>query len=138
MKKGVLSILFIGTLTICLTGCGSKSNKPSTDNVVSDLNNLMSECVSQNDVSNCMMNDKFQTYLDTYSSYSLLNASDNEFTTKPQEPKSLFSYGASTGGMCGYNNILIYSEDGDSYYSVSMSCEKVDSVPNFENATELK
>ncbi len=138
MKKGVLSILFIGGLTICLTGCGSKSNKPSTNNVVSDLNNLMSECVSQNDIANCKRNDKFQTYLDTYSSYSLLNASDNEFTTKPQEPKSLFSYGASTGGMCGYNNILIYSEDGDSYYSVSMSCEKVDSVPNFENATELK
>ena len=136
MKKSVLSIISIGILTMILTGCGKTSTSPI--NVVSDLNKLMNECVSQNDIANCKRNDKFQAYLDTYSNYKLLNASDNEFTTRPQEANSLFSYGASTGGMCGYCNAFIYCEDGDTYYSVSMSCEKVDSVPNFEEATELK
>ena len=41
----------MGILLIGLIECGSKSNKPSIDDVVADyLNKLMSEYVSQNDV----------------------------------------------------------------------------------------
>lgn len=136
MKKGNLSMLLICIITITLTGCGS--SKVKEEDVVKDLNDTMTQCIDQGDRSACTMNWRLQEYLDTYSSYSLLHTSQNEFTVKPKEPNSLFTYGASRDGLCAYKYALFYNEDSDNYYSVTMECEEGESVPTFTQATELK
>ena len=117
MKRGILSILLVGIMVIGLTGCGNPSKEV---NVVEDLNKIHSNCMKENDGSVCNMNWRLQEYLETYSSYRLLNSSQKEFQVKPQEPKSLYSYGQSN------------------YYSVELECENNDSSPNFSNAKLLK
>ncbi len=131
MKK-ILSILLIGILTISLTGCGG-----SSANVPSDLTKVYDECLAQNDKSTCMMNWTFQKYLETYTSYRLLNTSKQEFTVKPQEPNSLFTYGASRDAMCDYNYALFYNKDNNTYYSVKLECEDHNGSPKFASATNL-
>lgn len=79
-----------------------------------------------------------QEYLEAYSSYRLLNSSQKEFDVKPQEPKSLYSYGQSRDGVCAYKFALFYNKDNWNYYSVELECENNDSNPNFVNAKLLK
>lgn len=137
MKK-ILNIVGCGVLIFALTACGAKSIK-SSDAVV-DLNKVMSNCLSENEGAekrgNCTMNWLFQNYLKTYSSYQLLNASQSEFSTKPQEPNSLFTYGTSRDAICDYKYALFYNKDNDNYYSLTFECDN--KVPTFKEAKELK
>lgn len=137
MKK-VLSLLVWGCLIFILTACGSKSEKKA--DVIADLNKVMTNCLSENEGNdkkgNCTMNWLFQNYLKTYSSYQLLNASQSEFSAKPQEPNSLFTYGTSRDAICAYKYALFYNKDNDSYYSVSYECDN--NVPTFKEVKELK
>lgn len=135
MKKKLLSILLIGVMVIGLTGCGNSSKEV---NVASDLNEIHSNCMKENDGSVCNMNWRLQEYLEAYSSYRLLNSSQKEFEVKPQEPKSLYSYGQSRDGVCAYKYALFYNNDNGNYYSVELECENNDSNPNFVNAKLLK
>ncbi len=135
MKK-IFSILLIGLLVVGLTGCGSSSSKES--NVTSDLKEVYDGCLKQNESYICMMNWTFQEYLETYSSYRLLNTSKKEFTVKPQSPNSLFTYGSSRDSMCAYDYALFYNKDNDSYYSVKLKCNGNEDNPTFESATLLK
>lgn len=135
MKKKILSILVCAIMILGITGCGSKEEK--TEDIISTLNSKISECSEQNDErSNCMMNYKLQEYFTTYSDYQLLNASKNEFTAKPQEPNSLFTYGTSRDFLCDYDYALFYNKDSKKYYSVEYTCE--DNLSTFTKATELK
>ncbi len=135
MKK-IFSILLIGLLVVGLTGCGSSSSKES--NVTSDLKEVYDGWLKQNESYICMMNWTFQEYLETYSSYRLLNTSKKEFTVKPQSPNSLFTYGSSRDSMCAYDYALFYNKDNDSYYSVKLKCNGNEDNPTFESATLLK
>lgn len=136
--KNILRVFGCVFLIIALTACGSKSSK-SVD-IVSDLNKVMTNCLSENEGTdkkgNCTMNWLFQNYLKTYSSYQLLNTSQSEFSAKPQEPNSLFTYGTSRDGICAYKYALFYNKDNDNYYSLSFECDN--SVPTFKEAKELK
>ena len=100
MKKKLLGILIYGGVVLSLTGCGNSAKEV---NVVDDLNKIYSDCLSQNEDYTCKMNWTLQSYLETYSSYQLLNTSDKEFTVKPQAPNSLFTYGTSRDSMCAYD-----------------------------------
>ena len=135
MKKK-LSILLISFLIIGLTGCGSNSSKEGS--AASDLQKIYDGCLEQNESYICIMNWTFQEYLETYSSYRLLNTSKKEFTVKPQSPNSLFTYGSSRDSMCAYNYALFYNKDNDSYYSVKLKCNGNEDNPTFESATLLK
>lgn len=135
MKRKLLSILLIGVMVVGLTGCGNSSKEV---NVVDDLNEIHSNCMKENDGSVCNMNWRLQEYLEAYSSYRLLNSSQKEFEVKPQEPKSLYSYGQSRDGVCAYKYALFYNNDNGNYYSVELECENNDSNPNFVNAKLLK
>ena len=135
MKRNLLSVLLIGVMVIGLTGCGNSSKEV---NVVSDLNEIHSNCMKENDGSVCNMNWRLQEYLEAYSSYRLLNSSQKEFEVKPQEPKSLYSYGQSRDGVCAYKYALFYNNDNGNYYSVEIECENNDSDPVFSNAKLLK
>lgn len=134
MKKKLLNVLLVGLLTISLTGCGSNSTKEL--NVVEDLNKIYDECLDQNESYICSMNWTLQEYLTTYSSYQLLNASNKEFTTKPSEPNSLFTYGTSRDALCDYQYALFYNKENDSYYSIEYTCE--DNDPTFTQVSLLK
>lgn len=135
MKKKLLSILLVGVMVIGLTGCGNSSKEV---NVVDDLNEIHSNCMKENDGSVCNMNWRLQEYLEAYSSYRLLNSSQKEFEVKPQEPKSLYSYGQSRDGLCVYKYALFYNKDTGNYYSVEIECENSDSDSVFTNAKLLK
>ena len=135
MKKKILSILLMGLFVVGLTGCGNSSKELD---VAADLNEIHSNCMKENDGSVCNMNWRFQEYLEAYSSYRLLNSSQKEFEVKPQEPKSLYSYGQSRDGICAYKYALFYNVENDSYYSVGLNCENNDSSPFFANSTLLK
>ena len=78
--------------------------------------------MKENDGSVCNMNWRLQEYLEAYSSYRLLNSSQKEFEVKPQEPKSLYSYGQSRDGVCAYKYALFYNNDNGNYYSVEREC----------------
>ena len=136
MKKKLLGAFLTVVAVLGLTGCGSSSEK--SVNVVADLNEIHSNCMKENDGSVCDMNWRLQEYLEAYSSYRLLNSSQKPFEVKPQEPKSLYSYGQSRDGVCAYKYALFYNKDNDSYYSVEIKCEDNDSEPFFANSTELK
>lgn len=135
MKKKIFTVLLTGILTISLTGCGSSV---SESDVAKDLNKIHENCMKENDGSVCNMNWRLQEYLESYSSYRLLNSSQNEFTVKPQEAKSLYSYGQSRDGVCAYKYALFYNKDADSFYSVKINCETNDSNPVFSDAKLLK
>lgn len=137
MKK-FLSILVCGVLILGISGCGSENKKES--NVVGDLNKVMTDCLKENDSTekkgNCTMNWLLQDRLKTYSSYELLNTSQTEFTTKPQEPNSLFTYGTSRDGLCAYKYALMYNKDSKNYYSVELDCADKEK-PAFKTAKKL-
>lgn len=135
MKRKLLSILLMGIMVIGVTGCGNSSKEL---NVVEDLNKIHSNCMKENDGSVCNMNWRLQEYLEAYSSYRLLNSSQNEFEVKPQEPRSLYSYGQSRDGVCAYKYALFYNKDNGNYYSVELKCENNDSNPTFANSKLLK
>lgn len=136
MKKQILSIILMGFLVVGITGCGDTSSKEV--NVIDDLKIIHENCMKENDGSVCNMNWRLQEYLEAYSSYRLLNSSQNEFEIKPQEPKSMYSYGQSRDGVCAYKYALFYNKDSNSYYSVELGCENNDSNPKFLSAKELK
>ena len=124
MKRKLLSILLMGIMVIGVTGCGNSSKEVNV--------------VEENDGSVCNMNWRLQEYLEAYSSYRLLNSSQNEFEVKPQSPKSLYSYGQSRDGVCAYKYALFYNEDNGNYYSVELKCDNNDSSPTFANSKLLK
>ena len=112
MKK-VFSILLLAVLIIAVTGCGSSSSKES--DVTKELTEIYDGCLEQSETYIYCMNWTFQEYLETYSSYRLLNTSKKEFTVKPQSPNSLFTYGSSRDSTCAYDYALFYNVDSDSY-----------------------
>lgn len=138
MKNKILLTFLCGFLVFGLTGCGSSTKSLKEEDVPDDLNKVMSDCLEQNNSSDCTMNWRLQEYLTTYSSYQLLNASQKEFTATPKEPNSLFSYGSSRDALCNYKYALFYNEDSNSYYSIELDCNDDDNVPVFKKATELK
>lgn len=133
MKK-IFGIFVYCILIVGITGCGSESVKEV--NVIGDLNKIHAECLEQNESHICNMNWTLQEYLKSYSSYELLNASNKEFTTKPQEPNSQFTYGTSRDALCDYHYALFYNKDNESYYAVEYDCE--DNKPTFTKSTLLK
>lgn len=135
MKKNFLLGMLVLIGLFAITGCGNSSKEV---NVVEDLNTIHSNCMKENDGSVCNMNWRLQEYLEAYSSYRLLNSSQNEFEVKPQSPKSLYSYGQSRDGVCAYKYALFYNEDNGNYYSIELKCENNDSDPVFANAKLLK
>ncbi len=135
MNKKLVTILLCGTIVLGLTGCGSKEEKK--EDIVAALNSQIKECKEQNEErSNCMMNYKLQEYFTSHSDYQLLNASKDEFTTKPQEPNSLFTYGTSRDFLCDYKYALIYNKKTKKYYSVEYNCN--DNFSTFTASKELK
>lgn len=133
MRK-ILGGLLGGFLILGITGCGDNSRKELS--VVEDLNQLHASCLKENESSTCNMNWTLQEYLKTYSSYQLLNASNKEFSVKPAEPNSLFTYGTSRDALCNYQYALFYNKDTNRYYSVEFSCEN--NTPTFKKSTLLK
>ena len=133
MNKKILGTVLLGALV--LTGCGS--SKGGAD-VTGDLTKAYNGCLDQNESYICMMNYTLQNYLETYTNYRLLNTSEKEFTIKPEEANSLFTYGASRDSMCNYKYALFYNKDNDSYYSVKLECNGNDDNPKFAEAALLK
>lgn len=136
MKKFLLYTILSCFLVLGTVGCGNKSKEV---NAVEELNKTMSECLEQSDEeSTCVMNWTLQEYLTTYSDYRLLNASQKEFTAKPQEPNSLFTYGTSRDSLCAYKYALFYNNDNEKYYSITFNCNDKRTSITFNEAKELK
>ncbi len=127
------AIIILGAVS--LTGCGTSSSKI---NVADDLNKDYKNCLDQNEPYICKMNWTFQEYLNTYSNYQLLNTSLKEFTTKPKEANSLFTYGSSRDSICAYKYALFYNKETKDYYQVELGCNGNEDNPTFKNETLLK
>ena len=138
MKKKLLIIGICGFVILGLTtGCGSSNVKEK--DVTKELNDLVNQCVGEKSVSTqCKFNDDLQKYFETYSDYRLLHASEKEFTGKPKEAKSLFTYGQSTDMLCNYKYALIYNEKTKQAFSIEVSCETKESAPTFKTTVEVK
>lgn len=143
MKK-ILGIIVGVSLIIGLTGCGNKSGskKLSTDDVVKDLNEVVTNYRNQNkdDKFFVVGVDDMEQQLQTYkSSYKLLGSSENEYTTKPSAPNSLFRPVDMNYPLCTFKpNALIYNSDTDKYYNVKYECDDKKVMPTFREAKELK
>ena len=129
----------------------------SPEVVVEDLNKFVEIYTAQEGYD--VLNNGFQKYLATYASnYKLLDNKTEPFTVRPTAPEDLFSYGTARDGVCAdtsdlqwvdkkYQKVydvvkkymLIYSENGDKYYSVKFECadEEDHEKPHFLEAVEL-
>lgn len=71
-------------------------------------------------------------------SYSLLGVSKKEFKERIAKPLELFRVEETENLVSDFSNILIYDDEADKYYNVSLEESRGGAVPVFADAKELK
>ena len=146
MKKGIISILLIVTITICLTGCGGKKGDSRFDYIIKQLNTAVEESLERNNsVSVSSIEGRLTQNI---SSARIIACGDKEFTkdvdlTKTSYTKNLDGYKGkieySSTKMSKDSNInycLVMATDARGYLNITVNYEDnkpVFSIPELLN-----